>query len=345
MKILLDGRLISNKPTGISRYIYEIINIYQEKFGYDEVYVLVNDSISIVNKNFNYIETKYKPYNIFDFFLISFFLNKINFDIYHSLFYSNSFFKKKKTMYITTVHDLMYRIVDGFFGGNFFKNFLGRKYYDFIVRKSLKNSDYIITVSETTKKDVKKIFNKNSVLIPEGISNISTKKEKKSEIKEKSYFLYVGNSRPHKNLTFLISSFKKAKTNYELIIVGTNNKILVNDEKIKVLGFITEEELNWLYENSVAFIFPSKYEGFGLPVLEALSRGTKVICSTGGALKEFSEKLVFYFEPTDAEKLTDLIEKIDNLEKDEKQLTEELKKYNWENIKIIMNNYIDIWLK
>jgi hypothetical protein len=87
-------------------------------------------------------------------------LKTIEFDVYHSMFYSNSFFKIKNKIYITTVHDLMYKLVPNFFKQNNFLNNLAIFYFDFIVKISLKNSDYIISISETTKDDVKKVFKK-----------------------------------------------------------------------------------------------------------------------------------------------------------------------------------------
>lgn len=343
MKVLLDGRLISNKPTGISRYSYEMIKIYQKKFGYDKVFVLLNNSSAIKEKNFNFIESKYRPFNIFHFIFFHFFLHRIDFDIYHSLFYSNSFFKKKNVIYIITIHDLMYRVVDDFFGKNIFKNFIGVKYYNFIVGKSISNSDHIISVSKTTMEDVYKFFLKNSTHISEGINEISVSNCEISGINKKDYFLYVGNSRPHKNLEILISSFKRAKTNRKLVIAGTNNSLSINDENIIILGHVQEGELSWLYENSLAFIFPSKYEGFGLPVLEALIKGTKVITSTGGALKEFSDKLVFHFDPCNENELIELLENIESLNKNKEELYIELQKYDWKNIEMELFRNFDIW--
>lgn len=339
MKILLDGRLISNNPTGISRYSYEIIQMYQNKYGYENVEVILNDANKLLKKDFKYIETKYKPFNIKDFLFFHKFLKKVSFDVYHSLYYSNSFFKKKGVKYITTVHDLLYKVVPGFFGKNKFKNIIGIIYFDFIVKKSIKNSDNLISVSKTTEEDLKKIFGYESVYIPEGINEISLNEKKIEKISPHNYFLYVGNSRPHKNLDFLINSFMKSKTKYELIICGNNNYIKNKDVRIKTLGYVSEEQLNWLYQNSKAFIFPSLYEGFGLPILEALQKGAKVISSNGGSLKEFSDKLVYYFNPKKEEELIQLIENVDNLNKNEKMLKEELSKYSWDKVENQMNIY------
>ena len=344
MKILLDGRLLSERPTGISRYSVEMIKMYQRKFGYNNVYVLINNLSKQKMREFNWIETRYKPFSIIDFFLIYFLLKKLDFSVFHSLFYSNSFFKVKKMKYILTVHDLMYEIVEDFFGNNKIKNFFGRKYYNFIVGRSLKNSDHVISISNTTKNDIKKIFLKNSVFIPQGLNKINNRRKKVSILENEKYFLYVGNSRPHKNLEFLISTYEESDVSCKLVLVGSNNNFFVKKPGILNLGFVEDEELNWLYENCIAFIFPSKYEGFGMPILEALNKGAKVLSSTGGALKEFSKNSIFYFDPYDKTELLNLLDNVENMEKNREDIELELKKYDWRNTEKILINYLNKWL-
>ena len=344
MNILVDGRLLSEKSTGISRYSEEIIKIYQKKFGFNNVYVLVNEISEEKKIKFRWIKIKYKPFNISDFFFFSFFLKKLNFQVYHSLFYSNSFFKVKNKVYILTIHDLMYGIVKDFFGKSKIKNFIGIKYYNFIVGKSIKNSDYIISISDTTKNDVKKFFLKDSVIIPQGLNRIKGEKKVVPILKSERYLLYVGNSRPHKNLEFLISTYKKSNLVYKLVIAGTKNSFVSNNKNIISLGFVQDEELNWLYENCAAFIFPSKYEGFGMPILEALDKGAKVMSSTGGALKEFSEKAIFYFDPYDEKELLSLLQNIEDIFKEKSEIKKEIEKYSWKNTEKILSDYLDKWL-
>ncbi|MGL4864058.1 MAG: glycosyltransferase family 4 protein [Clostridium sp.] len=334
MKILLDGRLISDKPTGISRYSREMVKIYQNYYGYENVEVVINEDLK--EKTFKYIKTELKPFNMIDFFKFQKFLEKIDAEMYHTLYYSNSFFKDKTKIYITTVHDLMYKLVPEFFSKNKFINFLGIKYYDFFVKKSLKNSDIIVSVSEVTKDDVKKIYEYDSIVIPEGINIVSVEDKDVESLKNLKFFLYVGNSRPNKNLKFLLDVFLISNTEYKLVLVGNNNNLQINDSRIRTLGFVSDEELSWLYKNCEAFIFPSLYEGFGLPVLEAIEKGSKVYCSTGGSLKEFSEKLVKKFDPYKQDELRYLLENTDKINFNKKEQLEELKKYDWKNIEFLI---------
>lgn len=204
-----------------------------------------------------------------------------------------------------------------------------------IIRRTLKNSDIVVSVSETTKEDIKNIYKYDSVVIPEGINVIQVKDKEVEKLKDMKFFLYVGNSRPNKNLKFLIETFLDSRTDYKLVLVGNNNNLQINDSRIKALGFVSDEELSWLYKNCEAFIFPSLYEGFGLPVLEAIYKGSKVYCSTGGSLKEFSEKLVKKFDPYDEYELRHLLENTDKIVFDKEKQLDELKKYTWENIEVL----------
>lgn len=333
MKILLDGRLISDKPTGISRYSRELVKIYQKYYGYENVEVIINENLK--EKPFKYIKTELKPFNIFHFLKFHKFLEKRDVDIYHSLYHNNSFFKDKSKKYVTTFHDIGHKILKGKIHHNIFKDFLVKIAIEIIIRRTLKNSDIVVSVSETTAEDIKKIYKYDSIVIPEGINVIEVKDKEIDELKEVKFFLYVGNSRPNKNLKFLIDTYLNSNTAYKLILVGNNNNLKINDSRIKSLGFVSDEELSWLYKHCEAFIFPSLYEGFGLPVLEAIYKGSKVYCSTGGSLKEFSEKLVKKFNPYHQDELKYLLENTDKITFNKKEQLEELKKYTWENIEIL----------
>lgn len=333
MKILLDGRLISDKPTGISRYSRELVKIYQNNYGYENVEVIINEDLK--EKPFKYIKTKFKPFSIINFFKFHKFLQERDAEIYHTLYHSNSFFKDKKKKYITTFHDIGHKILKSKINDNFIKDILVKLGIEVIIRRTLKNSDIIVSVSETTKEDIKNIYKYDSIVIPEGINVIQVKDKEIEKLKDKKFFLYVGNSRPNKNLKFLMETFLESKTGYKLVLVGNNNNLQINDSRIKGLGFVSDEELSWLYKNCEAFIFPSLYEGFGLPVLEAIYKGSKVYCSTGGSLKEFSEKLVKKFDPYNRDELRYLLENTDKIIFDKKKQLDELEKYTWRNIEIL----------
>ncbi len=136
------------------------------------------------------------------------------------------------------------------------------------------------------------------------------------------YILYVGNDYPHKNLERLKLAHAKLKErglNYELILITT---------------FVSEQELDNLYKNASLFVFPSLYEGFGLPPLEAMKRGVPVVSSNTSCIPEILGDAVLYFNPLNVD---DMAERIKNTlinrelrEELIKKGLERIKKYDWQ---------------
>lgn len=156
------------------------------------------------------------------------------------------------------------------------------------------------------------------------------------------YFIYTGNSYPHKNLGRLIDAIILSKVKLK-IISGRSTfterlKKMIKEKKaeklVEVLDFVTDEELNKLYKNSVAFVFPTLAEGFGLPPMEAIEAGTIAIVSNVPVLKEIYGDSVFYFDPYDvnsiANKLTKILE-MKQIERNKKIIYAQkfIKKYSW----------------
>jgi glycosyltransferase involved in cell wall biosynthesis len=348
-KIIIDGRLLSKKNTGISRYTEEVINSYISIYGSDSIFVIVNDPTWKIR--YNTILTQYKPYNIVHFVLFSFFIKKYNFDILHSISYSGLFRKLKYSKNIVTVHDLMYRIIPNYFSNNRLINVLAIFYYDFIVKVSLRNANFIISVSGTTKEDTLKFFRRESFVIPEGINldKLTTIKEtdeiRKFPIDTNKFFLYVGNLRKQKNIDFLIRTFLKSKTEYDLVICGNYHEVpkkWKNLKNVLFLGYLSDDVLKDLYRGCKAFVFPSLYEGFGLPILEALSNGALVLSSSGGALSEFKCKGIYHFDPLNDLELKTLIETVDSLEFDGEDVKKFLSYYSWEKSLSFMHEILNV---
>lgn len=333
-KILIDGRCLNEVSTGGKNYAIELIKSYQQEYGKDKVFVLCRKPQA--GKWFNEIIYPRKTYSFINFFLLHRIIRRINPDIFHSPFHYSSFFKVKSCLYVTSILDLMYRTVPNFYRKNRFLNLLGVLKTDFFIKRSLKNSDIVVSISETTAKDVKHYFQKDSIVIPCGVilrnyTNLSAQSDLSIYPKD-SFFLYVGLTTIHKNVEFLISCFEKAATDKTLIICGKNDgNLKSNNPRIKFLGFVSENDLGYLYNNCSAFVFPSLYEGFGLPILEALAQGDIVFSSTGGSLKEFSDSLIHFFNPLDADSLITLLENVDKMKApDKRQVSEYLSLFSWD---------------
>lgn len=215
-------------------------------------------------------------------------------------------------------------------------------YFKYLLPIIAKNSRKIISVSENTKKDILKLYSnikdKNIEVINESI--YSDKKKEKYNIQETNncldkydlnankYFVIIGIQYFYKNLHSIIEIYNKHTDiqDKKLIIIGNNKngygkylKELVDKYKlndvIKFTGFIEEKEKNILLNECIATIYPTKYEGYGLPVLEAFHSEVPILCSNTSSLPEVGHNAPLYFDPKD---LDDIYQKLNMVSKDEK---------------------------
>jgi glycosyltransferase involved in cell wall biosynthesis len=213
---------------------------------------------------------------------------------------------------------------------------------------SIKNlSLKIVTVSEFSKLEINKLLKislDKIIVISEGVPNLVNINEdiidktlNKFNLKNKNYFLYIGNQRPRKNIPNLIKAwndFFDKNNNYYLVMAGKiNNLENFKINNIYSIGTINEEEKTSLYKMSRALIFPSLYEGFGLPVLEAQSLGIPVITSNISSLPEISGEGAILINPEDYKDISLGLEKIINPSFNKEELInkgyENLKKFSW----------------
>ncbi len=258
-----------------------------------------------------------------------------------------------KAKRVTTIHDLTVF--------KYPETFVARGGHDIVENQKRKlffvkqYGDKIIAVSETTKQDIidiLKIPEKKIKVVyeaadpdfsPRPVSQIQKVKEK-FLINNGRYLLCVGAREPRKNLNRLIAAFVEiagANPDLSLVIVGkygwgddinqnTKNQI----PKIKLLGFVEKEDLAALYSGAEGFIYPSLYEGFGLPILEAMACGCPVITSNLGSMKEIAGESALLIEPENVESIAGAISKICR----NKKVSEELKikgfkragEFNWQ---------------
>lgn len=214
---------------------------------------------------------------------------------------------------IVTIHDLTPLLFPQFHTAR------GKIIHRLLLGKTLKNADLILTPSETTKHDIISRYNPFApiAVTPLGVNKPSRTFEISGRPEVKPYILYLGTIEPRKNLELLIDAFLELDLPQKLVLAGAkgwkNSHILKKvgksakggpkHPKITLLTNVSEEEKAALYTHADAFVYPSIYEGFGLPPLEAMSYGIPVICSTGGSLKELYSKNALMFDPKDKETL------------------------------------------
>ena len=316
--VILDNIIFNlQKIGGISNYWY---NLLKESAGNENIFYFEDNCASsnyyrnLINIPKDHcIEDKTKiPLKIKRYLPVK--SIEKSFNIFHSSYYRYATGNIKN---VSTIHDFMY------------EKYLSRYNFKRIIHSLqkylvLKHSDYIIGVSKNTLDDMLRFFpefrEKKMSVIYLGVSDDFYPVEKKNDfiiiqnhkLYDNSYFFYFGNRRGYKNFGLLIKAYsnllKNNKDIPKLVIAGggefdRNEKTLLAESGIlsSIIKFrgITNSELNLLYNYCTGFVYPSLYEGFGLPVLEAMKAGTPVICSNSSSLPEVAGEAAIYIDPFD----------------------------------------------
>lgn len=211
---------------------------------------------------------------------------------------------------ITCVHDCIPELVDSAYIG-FFNKFIRKPIKLMQRRWVVRRAKALITVSETSKKDIARLYHKNLnaiTVVPNAWQHIIRFHSddsilNKYNLKEKSYIFTLGSRVSHKNIRWIIVNAIKNKE--DLFVVSGENSYDKNFENevfpgnIIFTGYITDEEIKSLMIHCKAFVLPSLYEGFGIPPLEALALGCKIIVSNTSCLPEIYEDSAYYIKPDD----------------------------------------------
>lgn len=164
-----------------------------------------------------------------------------------------------------------------------------------------KESALILADSQATKDDLIELLNLDTKKIVVNYPGIELKKVSKKIGNKKSFILTVGKIEPRKNINKLIEAFEEAKLkDIELLIIGPAgwDQNIKTNKNVLFLGYVSDDELYALYSSCLFFIYPSIWEGFGYPVLEAMSFGAPVATSNTSSLKEIGENAALFFNPT-----------------------------------------------
>ena len=185
-------------------------------------------------------------------------------------------------------------------------------------------ADTVVTVSEFSKREIIEQLNvppSKLRVVHNGIDDVFLSEGEGEHLNlPEEYLLFVGSMNPRKNIGRVIRAFVRAKQSadltHSLVLIGPGNKRIfrtvdVDDrEDIVSLGFVSKLELKYAYTNADVFVFPSLYEGFGLPPLEALACGTPVVASETTSLKELLREGCILVDPEDVEAIAAAIVKI-----------------------------------
>jgi len=354
-KILINIRQLQSRYTGVQSYIYNLTSTLIKKypkvsfglatFNYDgnnEFIESLREHPNVIILNTN--GGKSGLFNIFfDHFLVSNLIN--DHDVYFNPVNIVPVIKKKGVKYIIGVLDLCTYLVPKT------TTFSLKAYYKLFLPSSLKRADNIIAISESTKNDVKNIFgiSKSKIFVVHlGIDREISKTTVKKNQVEAKYFLTMATSR-RKNIVNVIKSFSHFSKKYPVVhfkIVVNNPEIaseikdLITKFEIKrdmvqiMANYISKKKLSNLYSNAIAFVYCPVYEGFGLPVLEAMSKSCPVITSTTSSLPEVAGNSALTVSPFSFQEISAAMEKVYTKKSLRKKIVKlgliNIKKFSWE---------------
>lgn len=370
MKIGLDISVLHGEKTGIGFYVHDLISKLIESNRKNEF--LLFGVVSF--KEFNFLK-RYQKYPNVRFRIIKiptrtlgrFFLywQKIGWpkiemltkdiDIFHSF---NWYLPpQKKGKVVATIFDLTPIIYPELHKENTIQLERLR------LKRVIKFADLVITISEHTKKDFLKLspHKKIEVIYPAVSKEFSPKKNSQDKkILEKynlkdGYILSVATLEPRKNVELLIKAYLKSGLPQSLVLVGgkgwKNEKLLKLVKKfpnrIKITGYILDNERPAFYRQALFLVYPSLYEGFGIPVLEAMSCGTPVITSNNSSLPEVGGDAVLYIDAKNIDQLAEKLRAVASNQKLRRDLKRksiiQSKKFSWDrSVKKLLSVYSEL---
>ncbi len=358
MRIGIDARFFGSIGKGLGRYTQKLIENLEKVDFYNQYFVFLRrenwNEYQPQRKNFTKVLADIPWYTLREQVQMPRVLKKCGLDLVHFPHFNIPVAYEGK--FIVTIHDLILfryptRKASTLSAPAYF---LKKQAYRRVINHAVKKSEKIIAVSKHTKKDILenfKIHPEKIIVTYEGVDSANNLPPEPSEtiLKKygiiKPYILYVGNAYPHKNLDRLILSFKEVVKNYSslnLVLAGKEDyfykrlKKFAADNHAKNMIFpdhIADNHLPIVYREAKLYVFPSLYEGFGLPPLEAMAEKIPVVSSNASCLPEILGNAAYYFDPRGISEMSEAIKKVLSNEALRKKLIVEGKKqilkYNW----------------
>lgn len=338
MRIGFDGKRAVQNFTGLGNYSRYIMDILCQ-FGPENEYVLYapkkreNKRLDKLTKQYQQLQLSYpttsswkKFSSLWRVWGVTRQLEKEKIDIFHGL--SNELplnIHQSEVKSIVTIHDLIFLRYPQYYHS------IDRKIYTYKFRKACENADKIIAISECTKRDIIEFFripaDKIEVVYqgcdPSFIHPVA--EEKKREVRAKyqlpdHYILNVGSIEERKNALSAVQALMMLPEQIHLVIVGRHteytdkvehfikeNKL---EERVHIISNVPFDDLPAFYQLAEIFVYPSRFEGFGIPIIEALYSGIPVVAATGSCLEEAGGPDSIYVHPDDIKGMADAFKQI-----------------------------------
>jgi glycosyltransferase involved in cell wall biosynthesis len=307
--VYINGKFLSQKMSGVQRYASEICKNLDSKITVAAAADHQDDAVYHLNKPLEVIGNKGGI--LWEQFTLPTSLRSKGSPLLISLCNAAPVFYPNK---ITCLHDIAFTLYPQYFSKKLVL------YYRWLIPKVLNRSRHIITVSEFSKREISSYYHIDPAhisVVPNASTFSAYSTHPLPRVQERPYFLFVGSLDPRKNLITLLKAFRQAKReDADLIVVGAGHASFASnpaidayrtDSNIIFTGYISDEQLRAYYGGALALINPSFYEGFGLPVVEALSMNCPVLASSIDAFKEVGGTDIEYFNAADVSELSDLI--------------------------------------
>lgn len=319
--IAIDARKV--RDFGIGTYIRNLVFELAKLESRHRFILLVGpagwDVFADLPPNFERLLWRAQCYSVRELFSLSPKLLSLRADLYHATHYVLPYLLPCRA--VVTIHDIIHLLYP-----EFLPNRLAFLYAERMIRRSLVHGDRILTVSRNTKTDLERYFEIDGQKIQtvyNGIDEIFREPIAADALPERlrglgiepGYVLFVGNPKPHKNLDNVLKAYAQAVQSknlpQKLVCVGNRDGL---DERLRLraeelgitdrlilLGHVDQEILPAIYQGATLFLYPTLYEGFGLPVVEAMASDVAVITSNTSALKEIASGYAHLVNPLDVD--------------------------------------------
>ena len=347
---LLD--LYPGKIGGMEQYVRNFIDFFSKNSNDDMIYLFLNEQSY---ETFLVNSKKIRKYLIYSDsrheYIIGNIVDKEKIDIWFCPLLS-LFPRYISIPKITTIPDIQHKYYPQFFSDEVMK------FRDLEFPFAIKNSDLIITISEFSKKTIEENYKVDedkiyvTYLDSDSSFNDILIQEKQEAVKLKhnlpiKYFFYPANTWEHKNHKNLFRALAIYKEKYDekvrLVLTGANlkeNRKLITlikelniGENVISLGYIEQSDMPYIYRGSSALVFPSLFEGFGIPIIEAFKSQCPVVCSKSASIPEIAKDAVLYFDAENPEDISEKMNQILNPEISSKLISKGIlraQKFSWE---------------
>jgi alpha-1,3-rhamnosyl/mannosyltransferase len=324
MRIAIDGRFIHDHYPGIGRYVYNLARALPAIAPNTEFFLLYDlqapntryDVQALRRPNLTLVPTNIPTRSVAEQFHLPALARRLSLDLFHAPYYITAY--RMPCRQVITIYDVISARYP-----EYLPSPVLRLIFEVTTRLALRSTDRILTLSEASCRDLVGLYRveRGRIAVTPLAADPWFKPADETTIEElkrrrglpHQYVLYVGSNKPHKNLPRLVEAWAQVAqyaVRTTLLIAGHEDPrypqarqraAALGLESVVFLGPVVEKDLPALYSGAELFVFPSLYEGFGLPVIEAMACGVPVACSNTSSLPEVAGQAAVLFDPLDVD--------------------------------------------